>query len=908
MHIQSRISALALVVAMAAVPAPAFAQLNLGIDLGLGADDGGLGLGAGVDLGIGDQNLNVDAGVRVGGDSLVDADVNIGGSGADSSGGISVDAEVLGEDGLVDADVNIGGGASAAPATPASTPPASSASRAANPLVDLRISALDETARVDALIGRIASPDLAGLDLDDAIDDTRVSIVTLADLLGAEDAADVRARIEAGGAGRDELIAAIDASVELGSILARNGLSSEDVVALTIDANGGAELVVVDLDIDLADAEDGRLLDTDLAALDIALLSDEELAGLDLALLPNEEQRLDAIVRILGNGGGSEATGGDIELVDVDALLGQESLAELDATLGGSEAESVLITADLLNVLDDAGLSPEAVIGVDTRPDRPTRVFVNAGLGDGSLIAGDLAQVDLSIGTGSTGGGGTAGGDTGDGETGNGGTDPGTGQGPGDDNGNGNGDGSDNGAGGNGGNGSGTGSGGSTTGPSVTVPAVSLEVDAVVAEVSCAAGLGALSAAPLPEPSDLRNIAAVNFVAIEGCAAILRQDELAALRAAIAARPELRQSIDRAGLALEDLVGGTLENRQLTLYFDARDTTAARGFSVRLLRSPCPHGGRFMSRARPVQMPCLVHVARSTGGHFLGQPIAEQPDLPGLPPAGGGGQEIAALAAHRQIKGPDQSAVTQHVRCHHVRGQEHALSGYGGIKGQRGIGQNRPVQLRLGVEAGCGQPQSPIEHTGRILDHRHLEKVRRLLDFRAEQRRTDRLEILPPDQRRHHAGPDAVAKPDAAVDIGTAEIEHRAGHGEAHFQPRMQGRELVHPPDQPARGKDAPHGHIEHALMRAREVGQPILQLRKAGAELRQHLGQRGQRLEPLRGARKQLQPQPLLGPPQMLAHCANRHAQLFGRGRKRPATGDDLDRAQRVEGNGEGLAHIDFL
>lgn len=589
MHIQSRISALALVVAITAAPAPAFAQLNLGVDLNLGADGSGLGIGAGVDLGVGDQNLNIDAGVGVGGDSLVDADVDIGSSSSDTDGGdagssgISVDAEVLGDDGLVDADVRLGRDVAPAPAAPA---PATPSAGTNNRLVDLRISALDDTARVDALVGRIATPEFADVDLDAAIDDTRVSIVALADLLAEDDLAEIRAAIEAGGAGRDELLAAVDASIELGSILNRNGLSAEDVVSLSIDANGAAELVVLDLDADLAQGEavDGPLLDTDLAALDIDLLTDEELAEVDLALLPREDQRLDAIVRILGtdNGDGSDGApgNGDIELVDLDTLLGEESLAELDAVLGGPDSETVLITADLLDVLNDEGLSPEAVIGVDTRPDRPTRVFVNAGLGDGSLIAGDLAQVDISIGSGTPAGGDGGDDGAGDGNGSGGGTDPGTNPGDGSgDGGTGNGDGSDNGTGDGSGNGTGGGGGTGGTGTGTTTPtgtptpvaAAQLEVDTVVAEVSCVVGLSAISAAPAPTPVDLRNLAAVSFVAIEGCATILRQDELASLRSAVEALPTVRESILEAGLTLDDLVGATLEDQNLTLYFDARN-------------------------------------------------------------------------------------------------------------------------------------------------------------------------------------------------------------------------------------------------------------------------------------------------------------------------------------------------
>ncbi|MBJ3785928.1 hypothetical protein [Devosia sediminis] len=648
MRIQSQISALAFAAAVLAAP-PAFAQLSLGINLGGNADGGGLGLDAGVDLGIGDTEVNVDAGVGVGGDSLVDADVGVdAGSSGGSTTQVDVGAEVLGDDDVVDVDVGIGssGSSSSGGSTGGGSSAGSTGGRlidadvtigggtggsggsggtggntgggsagSSEPLVGVRVSALDDAARVDALIGQLGAPGIAGTDLDDIVDDTRVSIVAVADLLNQDEVEDIRAQVELGGAGRDELLAAIDASVELGAILDRAGVDSEDVIALSVDAGGNTELLVLDLGVDVADlgsgtGEDGPLLDTDLAALDIDLLTDEELAEVDLALLPNEDQRLDAIVRILGRDGGDAAAGGDFELIAVDALLGEDSLAELDAILGGDDSEDVIITADLLGVLDGVGLSPEAVIGLDTPQNGPTRVFVDAGLGEGPL--GDLASVDLTLGTGSIGGGGDDGGDddgNGGGDGGNGGGDDGTGgddddgvngggddgtggDNGGDDGGAGNGNGGNNNGGngtggnagnggnggtgtiGNGGAGSGSGSGAAAGVTGNRMPAVLQQPDIVVAEVTCEAGLLALSAANVPSPADLRAIDDLELVNIAGCVQTLRQDELAALRSAIEASDDLRNQVESAGLALDDLVGGGLDQGTLTLYFDADGTTA----------------------------------------------------------------------------------------------------------------------------------------------------------------------------------------------------------------------------------------------------------------------------------------------------------------------------------------------
>ncbi|SMQ85623.1 hypothetical protein SAMN06295905_2910 [Devosia lucknowensis] len=666
MRRKTQISAIALTAAMLAAP-PAFAQLNLGINLGGSSDNGGIGLDAGVNLGIGDTNVNVGAGVGVGGDSLVDAGVNVD-AGSESGGGaqIGVDAEVLGEDNLVDvnagvgtrsggnggtrgnivgvgvdvldddslldADVTVGAGSGGSGG--------SAGSGSATPVLGVRIAALDQAARVDAVIDQINTPDLAEADLDALIDDRRVSILALAELFGDEDASEIRALVELGGPGREELIAAIEASVELSAILDRQGLSGENVVAISVNGDGSAELIVVDLDLDLAGTDNatGPLLDTDLAELDIDLLTDEELARIDLALLPNEQQRLDAIIRILGSSGGSGGgtSGGNIELIDVDALLGEESLAQLDAILGrDGDTEDVLITADLLDSLDDAGLSPEAVIGIDSPEGGPTRVFIDAGLGEnGGLLGdlGDLASVDLTIGTGSigggTGGGGTDGndgdgGDDGTGGNGDGGTGGNGGGGTGGNGGNdggdtggnngggtGNNDGGSGNGGGTGGNGTGgngtggtgntggngtggtggTGSGGTggASGPgtgagsgavavNTQMPAALVEPDMVVAEVSCIAGLEALSSVSMPSPTDLRDVEDVSLVSISGCVQVLRQDELASLKAAVQLSGDLSAQVDEAGLSLEALVGGTLEGGILTLYFeeDMAASTAA---------------------------------------------------------------------------------------------------------------------------------------------------------------------------------------------------------------------------------------------------------------------------------------------------------------------------------------------
>jgi hypothetical protein len=594
MHIQSRISVLALAAALAVAPLPALAQISLGINLGANASKSALGLDAGVDLGLGEHDLEVDAGIGVGGDSLVDVDVGVGaGSSSDDSTQLDVDAEVLGDDDLLDADVTLQSGQSTMRNQPVSRTDASGET------VGIRVSALDESARLDILAGQVNNPDLLDVDLDAAIDDRRVAIVALADLLGIEDAAEIRILLDAGGKGRDDLIAALDASVELGAILDRHGLEPSDVVALSVDADGSAELIVAEIDLALADTGKAPLRDSDLAALDIDLLTEDELAEIDLALLPEEAQRLDAMVRILGRDNIAPATT-PVEVVAVDALLGRSALAELDVLLDDGAGDDVVLTADLLDTLEEEGLSPEAVIGLGTSGTGPTRLFVNTGLGDGD---GDrLAQAEITLGSPA----GNAGDDGDDPAVDNGATGgignppaptpaapPSSSGGPNAGNASDNGDtdgGSDSDmdtADGSAGTPAADGNAGPAAAPATSAAVqqvaprtIGAPVEArfleplAVAELGCVAGLGALASQSPPAPSAVDAAQSVSLISIVGCGATLQQDEVEALRAAVAASPDLSLAVDNAGLAVDDLIGGTFEDTALTLYFEA-DAAAA---------------------------------------------------------------------------------------------------------------------------------------------------------------------------------------------------------------------------------------------------------------------------------------------------------------------------------------------
>ena len=91
-------------------------------------------------------------------------------------------------------------------------------------------------------------------------------------------------------------------------------------------------------------------------------------------------------------------------------------------------------------------------------------------------------------------------------------------------------------------------------------------------------------------------------------------------------------------------------------------------------------------------------------------------------------------------------------------------------------------------------------------------------------------------------------------------------------------------------------------------AGQPVLQRRKPAGQLRQRLPQRRRSAPGHAGALEQFHAQPLLGPAQMLADRADGHAQFLGRRGQRTAPCDNFDGAQRIQRNGKGIGHIDFL
>lgn len=556
MHMNSHVSAAALAAALLATPQLVLAQgLDLGVNVGgesginvdAGVDtDNGLDIGA--DVGIGESSDNVvDLDVGVGGDStsddsgnsLVDVDLGLAGEGSSSSigpnGGTLID---LGGS-LVDAEVTLLDGSSGG-----------------NNLVngDIRIAALDRTARADAMLGLIEDPGLADIDLDASIDDTRVSIVAAADLFDTASLADIELAVKTGGEGRTQLLDALSASVELSAILESEGIDLSDVLAVQIAENGAAEVIVLDGPVQLAALGDnGNLADLtadDLADLDIDLLSDEELAEVNLELLP-EALRSRAVVRLLESRDTPQPGAlpqGELVSIDVAALADDPVAAELDAALttGGDDLAELTADVNLVDRLDDAGIAPEAVAALRIGADDDLLVFVDAGVDDTLTASIGLGGTDAGAGTG---GGSGDGSDTGGTDSGNDtGTDVDTSAGT-------------------------DGSGADTTvaaGGDVigTLPATSVGAAFSIAALTCETGILAMANGAEASPQAIAAADSLELVRVEGCERSLVDADIAAIHSAIEANRAISSTLEGAGIPLDQVIGATVQDDTVTLFLD----------------------------------------------------------------------------------------------------------------------------------------------------------------------------------------------------------------------------------------------------------------------------------------------------------------------------------------------------
>lgn len=514
MQTKSYISAAALAAALLSTPHIAHAQA-LGFDVDLDV----LGIEADADVDIGGESL-VDADVNVGSDSsdtddtgavsdsgsLVDIDIG-GNSATGPNGGTLIDLDIGGSDeAVLDTDLDVLDGGTSKDGSALLTG-------------NIRIASLGEDARKDALLELIDTPNLADIDLDAVIDDRRVAIVVAADLLGPDALADIRAAIEFGGDGRAELLDALSASVELGAILATEGIDLDDVLAVQVAENGATEVIVLGGTAELALLGDnGNLVDltaSELANLDVDLLSREELAEVELDLLP-DDLRTTAQLRLLGSDSAdADMTQAELAEIDVD-LLSRDELAEFDLALLPDQLATE-VEARLLG--QDDGLATAAI----------------------SLLPGSDGSGSDGIDTGTTGSTGTdsAGTDTG----GQAGTDPA---------------------------GADTAAADDDLDDAPVAGTLPMPVGAgfVIAAIGCDAGTLAMANGADVTPQAVANADALELVRIDGCQRSLVDSEVETIRAAIIGNPAISDVLDEAEIPLNEVIGATIQEGTLTLFIE----------------------------------------------------------------------------------------------------------------------------------------------------------------------------------------------------------------------------------------------------------------------------------------------------------------------------------------------------
>ena len=597
MSFKSSISALALASALVAAP-PAFAQLGIsvggddGINVGVDLDtDDGLGIGAdvgvggddgvnvGTDVGVGrdDELVGVDVDARAGaqGDSLLDTDVNVGVGGRDSLVGVDADARVLdnsdngplvdlgadatvgGDNSLVDANVNLGTGGTG------------------GSLINL-----GGAQQAEALLSLVGQSNIVGVNLDAAIDDRRIIIVDIGESFSQDTIADIElALLNGEAAGVEDTRAAVSASVTLSSVLSRNGLSADDVIAVEIGEQGQTYVyVLADLEDGVGITADADLAGTDIADADVRLLQDDTLASADVDILPGDDSATDEpLVGVDAQiGTGTQGEGTDGLGVDANIGLGDQDVVDADVDLLGDDA-----AADAqIDILPGAGLGEGN--GIDTGLDLSLDDQPIAALGldvlDDSLLSGDLVILpvgggddDTANGGDDTGNGGddtgNGGDDTGNGgdDTGNGGDDTGnggddTGNG-GDDTGNGGGD-TGNGGGDNGGGADNGGTGGVGTGGTETTADASTD-----ATMPCPADIrGFLEATATG--AELQQATSARVVMLTGCdlTGLFQTADFDRLRTVISSLPYAMAAIEASPADIDDVVSATVSGDTATIY------------------------------------------------------------------------------------------------------------------------------------------------------------------------------------------------------------------------------------------------------------------------------------------------------------------------------------------------------
>lgn len=544
MQTTSYISAAALAAALLITPQTTLAQ-TLGLD---------------VDLDV--LGIQTDADVDVGGDSLLDADVDIGGGDDDaattSDNSSLVDLDIgnspaIGPNGGTLIDLNVGGSSTAVLDADLEVLDDTAPSSTGSSLItgDIRIASLGDDIRKDALLDLIDNPNLAGLDLDAAIDDRNVAIVAVVDLLGNDSLADIRAAIDLGGKGRTELLDALSASVELKAILDSQGIDPSDVLAVQIAENGATDVIVLDGLVDVAllgDSDSADLTSDELANLDVDLMSRDELAEIDLDLLP-DDLRTTAQLRLLGSDSDdADMTPAELAAVDLD-LLSREELAELDVDLlpeplGAAVNLRLLAGDDALadrSVGDLAALNLSLLSGSDT--DGGGDTGGNGGNGSTATPAGGTA----GAGTDTTTTGSTSADDDGasSGETGDASAEP-------------DGDEEDVAA-----------NGVAPAAPVIAaMPPVPVAAGFGIANLGCDVGVLALASGSQATPQAIAGADTLELVSIDGCQRSLVDSEVDTIRAAIISNPAISGVLDDAEIPLDQVIGATIQDDTLTLFIE----------------------------------------------------------------------------------------------------------------------------------------------------------------------------------------------------------------------------------------------------------------------------------------------------------------------------------------------------
>jgi hypothetical protein len=596
MRTNSYISVAALAAALIATPQPTWAQ-DLGVSLG------GTGVEASVDLGgetvvdvdaevdVGSESgLNVDAVVDVGGSSsdsnVVDVDVGAGtGSDADTSGSlVDVDLDVgtvtntsgsTGPNGgaLIDLNANVGGEAGLntdVKVLSGGTAPATSTPSGTNLITGaIRIGALGtSSARADALFELISSPNLANIDLDAAIDDTRVSIIAAADLLSEDAIADVEVAIRAGGDGRAELLKALSDSTELSSILGNQGIDLEEVLAVQIAENGATEVIVLDGTVRVVlggnDGEVASVSLRDAAELDVDLLADDELAAVDLNLLP-EDQRAEVQLRLLSGAGDlADLSVEQLAGIDLD-LLSDEQLASLDVQL----LPETLRTPIELRLLGEEGQLADLTVGqiaelkLGTQPAGSASGFgTDTETDTDEDAAGSGARNEVSNGGGTPGNAPLSS----NGNSADGGVSSVPSQGASGSSG------STTGGRANGALAAGVSTGGNGSPNSINTASTSSAAQPNnsfgIASLECDIGVLALAHGMNATAQTIADAQSLELVRIEGCERILVDAEVDAIHAAVQANPAIASVLKKANIPIEHVIGATIQAGTLTLFIE----------------------------------------------------------------------------------------------------------------------------------------------------------------------------------------------------------------------------------------------------------------------------------------------------------------------------------------------------